>query len=563
MITKGTKNSVYQAITAAAANDPMGIYAMECQRPPDEKQVCTAYQSTSTDVKDAVSAAEGRPDAEEWAFLVGAAQPTDVARLDGFIPFIDKQVLLGKLCYGEVLLREENTIKQLRVYGPGDTFRNEITQGKANFLSAAVPATFQSRSPDAVVDWVFKELKNQLLDAERDNPQRLSIIVFPEFFFNRIYRTDTRGVLDDKLVGGILKKYRDVFGGKCNVICSLSFFHLFDSKRTPEWLGYWEKPAWWRKGHARSTFADLGNEKQTSKAVFGNPNSRLANYQLFLCNGMELGVYRKGCYVKEMYLGAELAGLQILKKGRMELKLKSRYEFGNWKTTIVAKEMIYVDIATKLFGDDGVIVPRICGDLHFMQALKLAIRDQELVDYFDMNRPQQGSLLLISGAGVPHVKDVVELAQSTNIAVRIVDCNMGNHQIVVSDKKGEETAEAKPAETKEDMGAGGNQDGNVSLVFHSKRNRCKDLKAALYHLTRFISRRCRASCQHVSQLDDLVGKFSRSKRNHKRNRCKDLKAALYHLTRFIHGHHTRETVNCCKSAMLLRPGKEKHHHTGN
>ena len=587
-IPVGTKEIVYEAIKKALKKDRTRIYAMKCRGAAVGQQVCTAYQYMSSDMKDAVSAAE-----DLLADKVVESELTFYAksnkhRLDAFIPFIDKQVLSGKLCYGEVFLRV-GLFRRNKVYGPGDTFRKEIANGRANFVSAAVPETFRSLKPDDVIKQVFHDLSNKL------QPQRLNIVIFPEFFFNRIYRTGNQRVLNNKMVGSILKEYRTAFGGKWNVLCSLSLFHMFPSTETPPWLQNWEKPAWLGNQKAWWTFSGWEEDQADAfKAVFGSPERRLANYQLFLCNGMELAVYRKGCYVNEMELGVKLAGQKVVMQGS-----ESTYEFGNWKTTIVANHELSHEIATMLFGANGVIIPRICGDLHYLAACNDAQGEFGL--YYDKMNPKQGSLLLVTGAGIPTPKGLKEFIQKTKITVIEVDCGWKDHLIVVGN--GEEVKEIHEAS----LVVGSNQDGNMALMLESKRNRCKDLKAALCHLTRFISRRCRANCQDVSQLDalvgelscskrnhkrnrcndlkaalchltrfiarrcrascqdasqfdDLVGGFSRSKRNHKRNKPKDLKAALCHLTRLIHGHHTRQTVNCCNSAMQLRCGKKKHDH---
>ena len=288
-IQVGTKEIVHEAIKKELWEHPKRIYAMKCRGASVGQQECTAYKSTSNRAKGAAPAAESLAAAEELTFIVGAANQARVQRLDAFIPFIDKQVLAGKLCYGEVWLNGKRGNRLDRVYSPGDAFRKEIAKGRANVLSAAVPETFKisksdddepetfkSLKPDDVVDEVFQTL------SRRVQKGRLNIVIFPEFFFNRIYRTDGQRVLDNEMVARILKEYRAAFGGKWNVLCSLSLFHMFPSTETPPWLQNWEKPAWLGKQDAWWTFSGWEEDQADAfKAVFGSPERRLANYQLF------------------------------------------------------------------------------------------------------------------------------------------------------------------------------------------------------------------------------------------------------------------------------------------
>ena len=282
-IQVGTKEIVHEAIKKELWEHPKRIYAMKCRGASVGQQECTAYKSTSDRAKSAAPAAESLAAAEELTFIVGAANQARVQRLDAFIPFIDKQVLAGKLCYGEVWLNGKRGNRLDRVYGPGDAFRKEIAKGRANVLSAAVPETFKSLQPDDVVNEVFQTL------SRRVQKGRLNIVIFPEFFFNRIYRTDGQRVLDNEMVARILKEYRAAFGGKWNVLCSLSLFHLFDSTETLPWLQNWEKPAWLGKQDVWWTFSGWEEDQADAfKAVFGSRERRLANYQLFYVMGRSL-----------------------------------------------------------------------------------------------------------------------------------------------------------------------------------------------------------------------------------------------------------------------------------
>ena len=308
-IQVGTKEIVHEAIKKELWEHPKRIYAMKCRGASVGQQECTAYKSTSDRVKSAAPAAESLAAAEELTSIVGAANQARVQRLDAFIPFIDKQVLAGKLCYGEVWLNGKRGNRLDRVYGPGDAFRKEIAKGRANVLSAAVPETFKisksdddepetfkSLKPDDDEPETFKSLKPDDVVKEvfqtlsrRVQKGRLNIVIFPEFFFNRIYRTDGQRVLDNEMVARILKEYRAAFGGKWNVLCSLSLFHLFDSTEALPWLQNWEKPAWLGKQDAWWTFSGWEEDQAGAfKAVFGSRERRLANYQLFYVVGRSL-----------------------------------------------------------------------------------------------------------------------------------------------------------------------------------------------------------------------------------------------------------------------------------
>ena len=118
------------------------------------------------------------------------------------------------------------------IHGPAEAFKWAITNDMVNFIGAWVfPGT--TKDPCQRVQDMFARMKRQVV------PGRVNIIVFPEFFFNRLY-TEPR--LTTTQVEQVLEAQREYFSGCANVLCSLCFFHVFNEEDAPDWLKLWDAP---------------------------------------------------------------------------------------------------------------------------------------------------------------------------------------------------------------------------------------------------------------------------------------------------------------------------------
>ena len=213
-------------------------------------------------------------------------------------------------------------------------------------------------------------------------PARVNILLFPEFFFNRLY---TERILTTTQVEEILKAQREHFSGCSNVLCSLCFFHHFEETEAPDWLKAWDPPDFIPKeflkrkktaaGDKRHLKAKANNflttrkkkalrkllevvctaKKQIAEGYVERKQCHLANYQMFIWDGEILGVYRKSSFCDEFQnsLGTDMVTPNTY-----------LYEFGNWKTKLLCAEQTQGrSMGEVLFGPEGLIVPRICYDV--------------------------------------------------------------------------------------------------------------------------------------------------------------------------------------------------------
>ena len=529
-ITGSDEMKLESKIRRRVVKDPKFVYVRTW---PQRKVL---HSEPNDKVEDLVRAI-GTISAADVRIYVGA---TDQKRIMHLISLVDEHNLAGKF-WSVKIVRDVRTDDE--VHGPAETIKWAIENRKINFIGSSLP-TFNLQTPreeleskDKFIEETFEAMRAQVVRGY------LNIIVCPEFFFNNIcYHRDEKGtLLANKDVENILSQHQQCFGRVSNVISVLSFLHGFDRREIPDWLQGWEMPGWTeeqRKAHSPD-----------EDGIFGEKDFHVANYQLFIWNQEKLAVYRKGCYYNEITWG----------QYRKELKNGFMFEFGNWETAIVAKSGLSEQVAQTLFGS-GLVVPRICADMTLIHGDIEVGQGAKSLGALDVlsGQLQNRGLLLVTAASLSprYVCDVCEKVDKEVTGI-LVDCYADRLMFC-----GEESFETGG----EDVGKipYGNimvrvlrlpqrKGGNTALRPHRHRMRRKELRAAVYHLTKFISRRLHAN----HQLDNFVGGFAFSKKLIKRMRYKELKATLHHLSRFIRCHHKRR-VGMPNNCAMLRCAKTRH-----
>ena len=273
-------------------------------------------------------------------------------------------------------------------YGPADAIKVAITNGNVQVIGATsrFEVMQMRRDPDSLLEFALFTVYDLV------SPGKLNIVVFPEFFFNRIYQAKGEPLLDTPTVKYIIDKCNEMFGRYANVILAMCFFHKFDSRHRPPWLTAWRRPLrWWRDTEC--------NNPHVMRLLAREHNTRIhmANYQLFVWNKKYLAVYRKSTYHSETILGAPSNAHWVEDNSSLVT-----YEFGHWKTDRLCRDKTLHEgaIAKLLFGREGMIVPRICADLSH---LFLALGHRPRPPSFRMFQRQRShaKFLLISGAGLP------------------------------------------------------------------------------------------------------------------------------------------------------------------
>ena len=540
-IGTGDANRVESAIVEKLAGELRDLYVMKCSKGGKD---CAALLAKNVNRVEDVSEELKGVKADEVTIYCGVEDQAHVQQFRGFKSFVNEQNIEGSVWYCKIVLGG----KIAAVHGRAGMFAEALEKGRINFMSATIPSKFpQVKDPDEVVSGVFKSLKGRL------RPGFVNFVIFPEFFFNRIYRK--RPYLKTAQVENILKLHRDCFGEEGNVIFALSFLHMFSPQKSPEWLPSWDRPGWLDEGELREYLVRCDTETVLTEHV--DKKRHLANYQLFIWNQMKLGVYRKGCYRNELKLSRDIPQRKAL---------SFVYEFGNWKTKRVSETGLAGEIASALFGDSqALIVPRICGDIRFTKGLGKQAEIPEKLRSDINSLIQKNGMLLVTSAGAPRLEKDLEGLLSKDKTLVSVD-NDNNVHYVRKPKQWTERSqlsftplgsEQKYVTVHATCQPSQPTVSNAALVSQSNQIMHKDLTAALYHLTRFISRHLGRSCQQVSPLNQFIGDFSSPTKVHKRSRSKDLTAALYHLKRFIHRYHRPRAVKNGNSSMLVWSANEE------
>ena len=547
------------------------VYVTICpaQEDPPTVRTCHVLESSPKDKLKHVSeqlkaySATERVDA---VIYVRASKESNVqSRLGPFIELVNEKNLAGMFWSVKCYVKEKAT-----VHGPSETIKWAINTRRTQFIGCSVPGLIlnlnrpegeqpkEVEDPKGVIRRVFDDL------SKRVSNKHLNIVVWPELFFNIIYYTGSESglLVNNDVVEEILSCHGDYFGRVSNVISVLSFLHGFHVRETPEWLSNWERPSSWEPAQKKVLAGD-----QHSSGIFDDHDFHVANYQLFIWNQEKLAVYRKTCYSMEFTWGQ-----------KYDVSCKFTFEFGNWKAAIIAKSGLSGQVTEALFGKDGCVIPRICCDIVVIrqgidveQERKKNPGEEDKVKLNALmnfrNQIKTRGILLVTGADassdtLSHVCDHENSGKpgSEQVTGVLLDCYSFTGEFNV---RGAHVEEHRTVALFSPPNRGGIKVAvlrlsqrsvrNTVAKRHSKKMRHKELRAAVSHLIRFISRRFRA--RH--RPDNVVCDFAFSKKRLKRMRYKELKATLYHLSKFLYCHHKRHAV-LGKLCTMLRCAKGRH-----
>ena len=338
---------------------------------------------------------------------------------------------------------EETLWEQMRQNGRGshndnsDGLVSAIKEGEVHVIVVKSTSIGCPTEPGAstkikdVIEAIAQKISQELVS---DN---YYIIMFPEGFFNEFYG-DVRKPLSSEQVNEVI--------GACgplssdNVLVSLCFLHKFSADEDGLWLPQWQRPKYLgdkskkaAKALSKYVSEDLGEDAIAKIAgnLFQQGLLHVANYNVFIWNGVTQCVYRKSVYFNEIskinavgddwLFGCESSGCGSSR--RMCSSYTDVYDWagcwsdgnGNVLSTIITPtisadaipDVLYEfgdfevhvtdtgnrDIKQLFVGTDAPIVPLICGDVQVLvegSALRRSL----------LRRLSRARLLLISSNGL-------------------------------------------------------------------------------------------------------------------------------------------------------------------
>ena len=395
-----TESAATSDIMARITRNGYGLYAKACVEDEAGGKRCRCFawerdSSSRVTATDYFARSKG-----ELSFYYAAAFVKQKHR-EAFTGFVNERCLQGYMtCFYHFNKRGE--LK--RTYGPADAIKMAITDGRVKFISprSRFEMMTMRHDPESILDLALSITHEQLSSG------RLNVVVFPEFFFNRIYQTQAQPLLSTDTVEHVIDKCNEKFGRHPHVILAMCFFHQFDTCSRPLWLTEWIRPP------ENYTDTACNNERLMTMIREGyDTKIHMANYQLFVWNKKALAVYRKSTYHHEMLLGPRVAPEGQVVDNKVPL-----YEFGNWRTDLLCQDESLHEgaIAKLLFGAKGMIVPRICSDLTHISC-GLTSRPPSFRMFEKQLR--YAKFLLVSGAQLPFLR-INEVRRQLSPSLRVV-----------------------------------------------------------------------------------------------------------------------------------------------